>query len=176
MKLDNKGQSAIEFVLTVAFTVALFFVFVNQAINFTAGYVVHYANFMVSRTYMTYDSGIMNMGNFSTIMSQAENYAKNNTLPKYQLDVFVDNLEVEFNSPETTEYSEFVGSMMKFTKPFSSFEFLGGGEVLELYTESFLGKEPTRVDCRERICRAIAGSDCNDTGVLAFATLYDNGC
>ncbi len=60
LKNNQQGQAAIEFILTFAFGIGIVMLFVSLAMNMTRGYLVHYANFMASRTFLTYDSNSTN--------------------------------------------------------------------------------------------------------------------
>ena len=51
---------------------------------------------------------------------------------------------------------------------------IGGKGPLTMVSESFLGREPSRQECIERICStfsAIDGGSCS-----SHTTIYDNGC
>ena len=49
-----------------------------------------------------------------------------------------------------------------------------GQTELELISESFLGREPTRGVCATRVCKAITGEEiCTSSMDI---TLYDDGC
>ncbi len=174
---NQQGQSSIEFILSFVFVLALFFLFVNQSLNFTYGYLAHFTTFMASRTFLTHDSAGMDYNNYNANIADAINLAKKN-FERYSLNAFLgSNLELEFNRPGSTPIYEYVGSYLNFKRPLSIFEFLGGGTELNLRSESFLGKEPTRAECKEQICFAISGKSCSSNDAkFSHTTLYDNVC
>ena len=52
---NRHGQSTIEFLIVSVFSMGILALFVQLAINLTGGYLVHYATYMASRTFMVYD-------------------------------------------------------------------------------------------------------------------------
>ena len=52
---NQKGQSSVEFAISFIMVIGFVFMYVKVALNFTNGYVVHYANFMASRAFMVYE-------------------------------------------------------------------------------------------------------------------------
>ena len=54
---NNRGQSTAEFILAFAFMSLFVIVFIQMAQNYVKGYVIHYATFMTSRSYMVQDNG-----------------------------------------------------------------------------------------------------------------------
>ncbi len=174
--MNQKGQSSIEFILSMGFVFAMFFLFVNQAFNFTIGYLGHYATFMASRAFMAHDNGSMN--NYGSIMNDAQVMGRR-VFNRYQLPVFIGESagEVQFNRPDQGVFYEFTGAYFRFQRPFSTYKFFGGDVKIDLLTESFLGKEPTRYECRQQLCQAVSGGECGaNSEVLKHSTLYDNGC
>ena len=55
MKLNKEGQSTLEFIFSFAIVFSFIFFFFKIALNYTNGYLLHYANFMASRTYLVHD-------------------------------------------------------------------------------------------------------------------------
>jgi len=170
---NNKGQSAIEFILTFAFAIGVTFLFLNQAMNATEGYLVHYVNFMASRTYLVQETGVNAEDiNFSEAANQATR-----TLNSYPLKSFGINATFKIHSPVDVD-SLFAGTTLEFDKKLSSTPFLGGGDSAHLYSESFLGKEPLRYSCYQSICNALIGSmsNCENQRDSLDIVMYDNGC
>ena len=175
-KLDQKGQSTIEFIFTFAFGVSIILLIFNSAINQTTGYLVHYATFMASRTYLTADKHIGSFGGSAASLNGAEAKAKA-VFDKYNLTFLgVKNLEFKINAPNPNNPNNYltVGALASFEQSIDIIGKIAGQEKLELVSESFLGKEPTRIECATRVCRAITGRDsCQNTLDI---TLFDDGC
>ena len=167
---NQKGQSAIEFILTFVFAIGVTFLFVNQAINLTGGYLVHYVNFMSARAYLVHDVG-------SNVPSEqaAEGKARE-VFKSYKLEDFNINASFEVITSEAAN-ALFTGTVMQFEKKLSSIPMVGGGQTANFYSESFLGKEPSRFTCYQMVCAAITGSQggCNGS-TDSDLTLFDNGC
>lgn len=170
---NDDGQSAVEFILTFAFAIGVTFLFVNQTLNMTDGYLVHYANFMSSRTYLVQESGIDGTDQNLRVAEQEAT----GVFRSYPLERFGIQATFKVNSPDTFS-TLFSGTIVEFSKKLSSTPFLGGGDSAIFYSESFLGKEPTRFDCYRMMCAAITGSSqaCRGKVDTSSITLYDNGC
>lgn len=167
---NEKGQSAVEFILTFAFALGLTFLFVNQAINLTAGYLNHYVNFMASRAYLVHETGVNNRATeIRAAAGAATDVFKSYPLKKFGVDATFEVLTSDKGS------GLFNGTISKFKRPLSSLPVIGAGEDAQFYSESFLGKEPLRITCADMICASITGStsQCSDTVDMV---LYDNGC
>lgn len=181
--LNEKGQSAIEFIIAFAFILAISFLFVRLAFNFTTGYLAHYATFMASRVFLTQDSSAGPAAVASVVGSAsgggattASGLAKNEFL-KYRLDVVgVDQSKLRFNIPGSGVLNDFVGAYFEFELPMSILGFVGGNKKAKLVSESFLGKEPPRGTCFQRTCWAMNHSDQACENPAFFLTLFDNGC
>ncbi len=165
------GQSAIEFILTFAFSLGFVFLFVNLALNLTAGYLNHYVNFMASRAYLTADTGVDNVDN---TLNNAAGQARA-VFDKYPLTAF--GIDAEFEVvPMGTRNGLFVGTTSTFSKPISSMSIVGSTEEATLLSESLIGKEPVRRTCYDLICGAMTGNpSCNSPEEFTMV-LYDNGC
>jgi hypothetical protein len=174
----QSGQSTVEFIVTFACGVSLIFVVFNSALNFATGYLVHYATFVASRSYLTYDTHIGTIGSENPALSGAEDYVRS-IYDSYRLNLFgVDNSGFKLNQVlGPVAMSEFltVGASTSFDQPIDVVGKVAGQKKLELVSESFLGKEPTRATCATRICKAITGSisECSSTSDI---TLFDDGC
>ena len=165
------GQSAIEFILTFAFSLGFVFLFVNLALNLTAGYLNHYVNFMASRTYLTADTGVDNVDN---TLNNAAGQARD-VFDKYPLAAF--GVDADFEVIRMgTRNGLYVGTTSTFSKPISSMSIVGSTEEATLLSESLIGKEPVRKTCYDLICGAMTGNpSCNSPEDFTMV-LYDNGC
>jgi hypothetical protein len=155
----NGGQSTVEFLLTLVFSIAFLFLFVQLAINAGIGYLNHYATFMASRAYLVYDD---NNQLVDSTLNQAEDFVRGTVMKQFGLDILgIDNDDIETNT--------LVNSPANGTKKYEY-----------LLSESFLGKEPTRGDCLERICNYTfeqhVGFLCNTQVESSHITVFDNGC
>jgi hypothetical protein len=173
MSNNENGQSTIEFIFTFAFGVSVVLLIFNSAMNYSAGYLVHYATFMASRTYLTAEAynGVFN--EYENSLSIAEQSARA-TFNKYELGIFdVPPSSLQFNRPGDGDYL-MVGAYATFSKPIDALGKVTGQTTVDLVSESFLGKEPTRAVCAGRVCSAVTGGDsCDETMDI---TLFDNGC
>ena len=172
---NERGQSAIEFILVIGFALGVTFLFMAQTFNATKGYLLHYATFTASRVYLTYDVGTANIPN---VYRQAENRAKEQ-LDSFELDnVFGITADCKFENYQTTN-ALFTGTTCEFETATNFFPLIGGGDKAKLVSESFLGKEPIRTTCFEMLCQTITGesrTDCISQSESMDVTLYDNGC
>ena len=168
---NNRGQSLIEFLLSFTFVFGLVLVFLKLSLNYTTGYLVHYATFMASRSFMVIDR------NSNTPEgSDAESLSRAKTVfARYNIPVFISTFESELqaNMPETVDSSAMIGVWAEYNTSLSATSLFGGSQQLLFRSESFLGKEPTRAECIERICRTFQdiGADCS-----SHVTFADNGC
>lgn len=176
----QKGQATIEFIFS--FSIACFFLiyFIIYCLNLGAGYLAHYANFVASRTYLSYDSGK------ATIVS---NYIDAEQRSKFEFQKIAVHLKslgvkfegdgVKFNGPINGTFYDYYGSYLQFLLPFEIGVDDDDFVKKSFLTESFLGKEPPRAECACQILQAM-GLDCqggqtpNDLSV--DITIYDNGC
>ena len=171
----HAGQSTIEFILTFAFGVSVILVIFNSAMNYTTGYLVHYATYMASRTYLTADNSLGTIGNSSPSLNGAEEKARA-TFSKYTLTVFkIPSSNLRINPPSTNPAEQLtVGAYTTFEQSVDAVGKVAGAAKLELVSESFLGKEPTRSECATRVCRAMTGE--STCGPELDVTLFDDGC
>ncbi len=176
--LKQSGQATIEFIFTFAFGLSLMLMIFNSAMNYATGYLVHYATFMASRVYLTSE---LHTGNFQSgygfSVTQAEQNARD-AFRQYNLGIFgVEEGEFYVNaSREGQSSSEYltVGTSTRFNQKVDTLGKIAGNTELEMVSESFLGKEPTRVACAIRTCLAITGqTTCDDQMDI---TLFDDGC
>ncbi len=174
MKRHNKGesgQSLIEFLLSFAFVFGLVLVFLKLSLNYTTGYLVHYATYMASRSFLVVDR---NSNTPEGSDSESFNRAKT-VFDRYKVDTFITDFDgsLQANMPGSVGSPAMVGVWVEYTTNLSGSTLFGGDRELKLRSESFLGKEPTRAECIERICRAFMdlGADCT-----SHVTFADNGC
>lgn len=169
---NNKGQSSAEFILAFSFIVLFITVFLKVSINFVRGYLVHYAVFMTSRSYLVQDNqSARPRATDANAREVAINEVYKNILKKNS------SIELKFNQPETVPNVTFVGAFATFEQSLSSSKILGGKEKFELRSESFLGRTIPMSECAERVCNAVqAASGSGDCRGAGNHTLWDNGC
>lgn len=174
MKMKNEyGQSTIEFILTFALTLGVVVLLLSATMNYVTGYLVHYATFSASRAYLTYDEA---QPDISSAIRSAEDKAKT-IFDKFLVKSFGVSGILSFNNPGLDNIYEYVGVFYNYKTNLKGTGFIGGKEI-KMLSESFLGKEPTRSDCRCQTQQAI-GISCNgsfSTSITEDVTLYDNGC
>ena len=181
MKKTNSqlGQSTIEFIFTFIFGVSVVLLIFNSAKNYATGYLVHYATFMASRSYLTSDSytGTFGGANTSLYVGIAETRARD-TFNRYNLGIFnvtpdAMKLNHTSNNLPNEEYLT-TGAYTTFEQRIDALGRVTGEEKLILTSESFLGKEPTRFSCAIQMCKAVTGQEsCNRE---LDVTLFDDGC
>ncbi len=179
MKKQQSGQSTIEFLFCFVFAVSFILMVFNVSINYVSGYVAHYATFMASRVFLTHSSTFNTMGPGDTI-AMASTKAKT-TFNNYSLNVlginpsgFAVSSAAKQESLSADEYL-MVGVYTKFEKRIDLIGKITGQKKLELISESYLGREPTRGVCVQRTCFAMFGTDCPDNSPVDY-TIYDDGC
>ena len=176
MKNNQAGQSTIEFIFCFIFAVSLILMVFNTSLNYAAGYVSHYATFMASRVYLTYDSNQADWNggsNNNAVQAATEVYSK------FKLDLFgieTSALTIQDFGPSVSA-GEFlmIGAITRFERKMDMVGKITGETKLELISESFLGREMTRGICAGRTCFAITGKDsCSEASM--DITLFDDGC
>lgn len=189
LKAKEAGQSTVEFILTFTFGLGIIFLFVNISVNYSVGYLVHYATFMASRTYLTVDIAA---GAPDASEAQASAQALE-TFRRFKMDqigipsggvLAGGSADVGFHinrysTVSTNEQALFVGAYAVFERPLSIFRAIAGDLKGTLVSEAFLGKEPVRTECWQRTCKAISiGVKGNATpcGGKDDYTVFDNGC
>ncbi len=177
--LNQRGQSTIEFIFTFVFGVSVILVIFNGAMNHATGYLVHYATFMASRSYLTGDNYLGTFGGAEVdgFQSQAEARARE-VFNQYNLGIFkIDPNGFKVNHASggmPISHYLTVGTLTVFEQPIDVVGRVAGQSKLFLESQSYLGKEPTRFSCALQMCRAVtAGESCRaDMDV----TLFDDGC
>ncbi len=172
----NKGQSTIEFIVTFVFAIGFTFSFFKIASIYTNGYLVHYATYMAGRAYMVFDN---NSNNPAGSDNGASLLAKK-VFEGFKLGGLLGGTinELQLNDPESlNNYSNnlYVGAWFDFSQVLPT-PALGSGRELELRSESFLGREPTRSECYDRVCTAMGEAALQTEYCSIHSTLFDNGC
>lgn len=174
-KHNEKGQSTIEFLTSIIFVLGMFYTFIQLAFNATDGFYVHYATFMASRTYLVADSNSINaesVDNFAKAM--AEETFKNLKVSAfgYDLSGLKFNLQSQVGSGLSVLY---LGAIFTFKQNLSPVPFISNLEMT-LTSESFLGKEPSKQECVERIGKAMEKAKSGVFNDFILHTFFDNGC
>ena len=168
--IDSKGQSVIEFLLTFGFTVMILFVFVKITINVTNGFMVHYATYMTSRSFLVHDNHAKTE---SSTDVEAERFAKAEVFDKI-LTSWKGSAPV-FNRPASVTNKVYTGVRVDFEQNFAFGNMIAGNDPINFKSESFLGRIPVVGECVKGVCAGITGGEetCGNDG---NTTLYDNGC
>lgn len=170
---NSRGQSTIEFIMTFSAAVGFIFLFLKMAMNYTDGYMVHHATYMAARAYLVSDNNrnAVEEDDQQAVAKAREVFSR--YLPEGLVTGVTKDLVKENNpDPGLTKYPAFVGLYAEYTQKFS-IGFVGGKSPVRFISEAFLGREPTRRETRDQVCRAI-----KDLGLSAcnvHVTLEDNG-
>jgi len=169
---DEKGQSTIEFLVSFIFVLSFFLTFFNLALNSTNGFLLHYATFMSSRAYLVHDNN-SNTPNGGDGDAQA---IATTVFENFNLGAFLKadgGTSIKFHHPDSGKKAVYTGAVASYKDKFTASSFFGGDNPIEYVSESFLGREPTRGECSERVCRAMQdiGASCE-----LHITFFDNGC
>lgn len=173
---NEKGQSTVEFIMAFAFGVSFILAIFTTSLNYAKGYLVQYATFMASRAYLTADNFMGEFGNNGAPLSYAEEQARK-VFNQYELHRFdVPNSSFKINAAGTGSPENYltVGGSTTFSMKMDPLGNILGQNRLEIVSESFLGKEPTRSECSARMCYAITGQTFCDRNM--DITLFDDGC
>ncbi len=190
-RASQEGQSTIEFILTFMFGLGVVLLFVNVAINYSAGFLAHYATYMAARSYLVVEAHNTNPASSDTL---AKNAALNTfkRLKMAALDIptgsvlpgagsAAPGLHINgFTSLMNPKDAMYIGAYAVFTRRLSFFRAVAGGTEATLVSEAYLGKEPLRHECWKRTCEAImlaikgAPTACPEAN--GEMTVYDNGC
>ena len=169
-KKNQKGQSTVEFLMTFVFVFGIMIIYVKIAFNFTKGYMVHYANYQASRAFLVSDRNKENLS-----ISDSEALADAIKVWKKYYVEFSAGGDPTSNAPDFGGRSIFVGTVVDYKEIFAFGFPFSVMDPMDMKSESFLGREPTRKTCLERTCRAM-----QDVGASAACqrhmTLDDNGC
>lgn len=169
---NQKGQSTIELITTLVFVFGFVFLFVKTALYSTNHFMAQYFTFMASRSYLVMD-------NSSNTPEGSDSYAEQKA--KGVMDSFpLEGLDLgdgvlEFNTPTGSNHKVLVGPHFSFTSQMTIGGVFGGDQELELTTESFLLREPPRMDCMQRVCASFQALGADPSCEL-HVTIADNGC
>lgn len=168
------GQATIEFLMTFIFGFGFLFLFSRLSLNYTAGFYNHYATFMASRAFLVHDQLEANVNG---VMTNSLRRAQN-AFDKYRVDLWISDTSAQTLKLAPLGTSQFnqVGLHNGFEVPMSDFGPLGGNIFLNLYSESYLGKEPTRYMCRQQINEIMRRINGGGSENMKQVTLFDNGC
>ncbi|WP_127715141.1 hypothetical protein [Halobacteriovorax sp. HLS] len=157
--------------MTFVFSFGFIFLFYKIAIDATSGFYIHYANYMASRTYLTYENNTNTPGSSDNPALVEARRVFDSYKPTVMIKDF--NGTLSANDPESVGNQLYVGTFVEYTIPFSFTAMIGGKEPVKYFSESFLGREPTRSECSLRVCKSMEdlGAQCQTN-----ITFYDNGC
>ncbi|MCY4495573.1 MAG: hypothetical protein OXB92_17145, partial [Acidimicrobiaceae bacterium] len=166
----------IEFIVTFVFIIGFTFAFFRIALIYTNGYLVHYATYMASRAYMVFDN---NSNQPTGGDGDASRLAKR-VFEGFKLGGLINGFtgQLQINDPQSfNRHSNnlYVGTWVDFKQKLPTPSFAAGKD-LNLRSESFLGREPTRSECYERICNAMGEAALQEEYCGIHSTLFDNGC
>ncbi len=176
IKLDSRGQSTIEFIVTFVFIIGFTFSFFRIALVYTNGYLVHYATYMASRAYMVFDAN----SNQPSGGDGGASILAQKVFEEFRIEGLLSGFssQLQINDPQSfNNYSNnlYVGTWVDFKQKLPT-PSLGKGRDLNLRSESFLGREPTRSECYERVCNAMGEAALQAEYCNIHSTLFDNGC
>lgn len=175
MLSNQVGQSTIEFIFSFAFSVFLLFFLARIALNYTEGYIIHYANFMASRAYLVFENNSNQLDGGDVLAGNIAREVFDQIYP-----IFDGDFEVSAPSLSSNHHNVFVGTYVSYERRFSIPVIGGSGQDLRLISESFLGRIPNRAECLDRVCKAqnalLDLGDCQTGNVMIHLTLVDNGC
>lgn len=172
--LNDTGQSTIEFILTFVFGLSFVLVIFNSAVNHARGYLVHYATFMASRVYLTAENNLITPDiSYRGVVTQRAKDA----FDQYQLGMIsipAGSFQLNEGPQSDPGRALAVGGVSFFELDIDVLGRIAGQKKLELLSESFLGKEPTRAACAAQVCKAITGQEtCSPNMDI---TMFDDGC
>lgn len=180
----HQGQSTVEFLFTLIMALGIIFLFINLALNTTAGYMGHYATFMSSRTYLVMDQGSNDVSNVYTFAEREARQVFNS----YAINRFgVEQGRLHIMSPQYHQDRRqklYVGVSYTFKQRLSVLTTIGSAKPITLVSESFLGKEPARIECKMRVCASLnslqSGSYSENNASCGpfpeHITVFDDGC
>ena len=170
---EEKGQSTIEFIMTFTAAVGFIFLFLKMAMNYTDGYMVHHATFLAARSYLVNDDNRRSLeeGDANALAKAKLVFTK--YMPEGLVSgVNASQLKENNADPGRTKFHAFVGLWIEYSQKFS-LGFVGSKESINMLSEAFLGREPTRSESRMQTCEAIRSLGLSRCDV--HVTLEDNG-
>lgn len=167
--LKQKGQSTIEFLISFTIIFGMTFFIVKTTMNYGNGFYLHWATYAASRVYLTLDTSDNGAG-IGNVFSRAQ--AKGREL----FEAYgINGATVQFNDMNTAGRPVLIGAFAEFDSKFSPMANIGSDDKINYRSESFLGKEPPRGYCHERILERIQQGS-KSTDISKFMTVFDNGC
>jgi len=165
--IKQSGQSTIEFIFSFSMILGFVFLFIRIANSYANGFMVHFATYMASRTYLVVDNERYNSPEEGD--ARAFNYAQI-VFKKY----LYPGIEADLreNNPSQLRLPVFTGVYADFGQSLSA-GMMGLKEKVELRSEAFLGREPTRLEVYTQVCKAIRSI--TRGGCSVHSTLDDNG-
>lgn len=173
---NKRGQSTIEFIIVFSFSIPVLLAFIHLAITFSSGYYTHYATFMAARTYMVYDN---NNQDAAASYTGVPIQRAQQVFREYRVDRMgaygASDLIITPPGAAGVDY-EMVGASIDYAQSMNLLSFFGGGIDLDLKSEAYLGKEPTRGECLSRIEYVMTRLLENPGAQQRYVTNFDNGC
>lgn len=178
--ISESGQSTIEFAIATAMSLAFVFFFIHLSMLLAYGNLVHYATFMAARTYMAASDSVddqVSRGQEILVRLLKKSVAQPG-VDRYPFIARGDGGNGEIPglivlgpgpnfSPKNRNLSWQEGVRYKFRAriipvPLSAGR--GQDNVLTLISESWLGREPSTLDCERELATKLGG------------VTFDNGC
>ncbi|MCO4794970.1 MAG: pilus assembly protein [Bacteriovoracaceae bacterium] len=169
---NETGQSTVEFIVVFVLMFGFMFVYLKIALNYARGYMTHYATYQAARAYLVFDRN----GTSDTSMDSTAEARAKEVFKRYMSH---NQGDPSFNAPpsDLTSRRLYVGAIMRYQEKFSFGFPFAGLAPMDMISEAFLGREPTRQTCLERTCKAIKDLGApNCQGDTPHFTLDDNGC
>lgn len=181
---SERGQSTLEFTLTLLMVMAFFFFFFQLAITFAFGNYVHYAVFMAARTYVA--AGVSEKDQrdrAESVISEMLGGTNGDRYRRFGEGVQIDGSNATLTGFEVGQIGPYRANRLDGWMQGARYHFrskifpialaLGpptansaAENSLTLKAESFLGREPSFVECDAQMKNATSGK----------GRLYDNGC
>ncbi|PIP92964.1 MAG: hypothetical protein COW00_06610 [Bdellovibrio sp. CG12_big_fil_rev_8_21_14_0_65_39_13] len=170
---SENGQSTIEFLISFVFVLGFLFLFLRLSIVYTNGYLMHYATFSASRAYMVADNGDKNAEGSDGLAFTKAKAVFDKIVNTTQ--IFGQTIQLKENSMDSENMNSLlVGVFADLNEYFMVPGVTNSRKDLNLKSESFLGREPTRGECIQSVCEVIKGI--TSVSCSAMVTLDDNGC
>lgn len=171
---NQSGQSTIEFIFSFSTAFFLIIYTTKIAMNYTTGYLAHYATYMASRAYLTFET----QGNPDAIAAIPQTVFQEVRVDLFDNSLVADGANPSISVDPTTNSQLAVLSGLRYDwqTSFSITGLFGGNQTLEMRSESFLGREPDRATCLMQTCAAASNASGGATCSKDAFTLGDNGC
>lgn len=171
MKKNQKGQASIEFIISFIVALGFLVLFVSVSTNLVAGYLAHYATFTASRVFLSFETNQTPGSVYAQSEAEAERVFNRIPLRRFG----IRNGELRFIQPDPANVLIYRGAYYTYRRPFSAFALFSGNAQVNYTSESYLGREPTRQECMQRVCQAMGlGTNCANPDF--DVTVFDNGC